>query len=159
MSRPAGRSYVKSGLAMGRWCAGITGRSGQAGFASRSVTGGPVTRGKVVKTMSDATAVAMVLAGDLEAFAELVERYDRSIGACLLSIVRNREDTKDLKAQCWEELHAKLGKFDPKRSFRSWALGFARNLGYYYLRSRKRAPKMVSFDAMPEEEQPTMPGP
>ncbi|MCX6840993.1 MAG: RNA polymerase sigma factor, partial [candidate division WOR-3 bacterium] len=47
----------------------------------------------------------------------------------------------------------------PKRSFRSWALGFARNLGYYYLRSRKRAPKMVSFDAMPEEEQPTMPGP
>ena len=109
--------------------------------------------------MLDAEAVTKVLAGDLEAFAELVERHDRSIWACLHSIVGNTEDTRDLKAECWESIFAKLREFDPKRDFRKWAKGFARNLGCAMLRHRKSLPRMVGIEAVPEQHQPTVPGP
>jgi len=118
-----------------------------------------VSRGKVVKAMPDAEAVARVLAGDLEAFAELVERHDRSIYACLRRIVRSSEDARDLASKCWEQVYAKLREFDPARDFRCWAIGFARRLGWAELRRRKHLPRIERIDAVPEEELPTMPGP
>jgi RNA polymerase sigma-70 factor (ECF subfamily) len=109
--------------------------------------------------MTDAEAVARVLAGDLEAFAELVERHDRSIYACLHRIVRNSEDARDLASECWESVFAKLWKFDPARDFRHWIMGFARRLGFAVLRRRKHLPRIERMNAVPEEELPSMPGP
>ncbi len=109
--------------------------------------------------MPDAEAVAKVLAGDLEAFTELVERHDPSVYACLHCIVRNSEDARDLASKCWEQVFAKLREYDPTRDFRAWVIGFARKLGFAVLRRRKHLPRMERVDAVPEEELPTMPGP
>ena len=109
--------------------------------------------------MTDAEAVAKVLAGDLEAFTELVERHDPSVCACLHRIVRNSEDARDLASECWEVIFAKLREFNPTRDFGCWAIGFARRLGWSLLRRRKHLPKLESLDAAPEEELPSMPGP
>jgi RNA polymerase sigma-70 factor (ECF subfamily) len=109
--------------------------------------------------MPDAEAVAKVLAGDLEAFTELVERHDPSVYACLHRIVRNSEDARDLASKCWEAIFAKLRKFDPARDFRAWAVGFARNLGFAMLRRRKHLPRIERMDAVAEEELPSRPGP
>ena len=109
--------------------------------------------------MTDAEAVAQVLAGDLEAFTELVERHDPSVYACLHCIVRNSEDARDLASKCWEEVFAKLSKFDPARDFQCWIRGFARKLGWTALKQRKHLPRVERMDAMPAEELPSMPGP
>jgi RNA polymerase sigma-70 factor (ECF subfamily) len=109
--------------------------------------------------MLDAEAVAKVLAGDLEAFTELVERHDPSVYACLRRIVRNNEDARDLASECWESIFAKLREFDPTRDFRHWVMGFARRQGWAVLRRRKHLPRIERMDAVPEEELPSMPGP
>jgi RNA polymerase sigma-70 factor (ECF subfamily) len=109
--------------------------------------------------MPDAEAVAKVLAGDWAAFAELVERHDHSIYACLHRIVRNSEDARDLASECWEAIFNKLREYDPTRDFQFWAIGFARNLGFAVLRRRKHLPRVERMDAMQEEELPLVPGP
>ena len=109
--------------------------------------------------MPDAEAVAKVLAGDLEAFTELVERHGPSIYACLHRIVGNKEDARDLKWQCLESIYFKLREFDPRRDFRAWAIGFARRLGWATLRERDRLPEIERIDAVPEEELPSPPDP
>jgi RNA polymerase sigma-70 factor (ECF subfamily) len=114
---------------------------------------------KEVVTMSEARAVARVLAGDPEAFAELMERYDGSIRACLRSIVRNQSDVDELDAECWVDIFAKLRTYDPMRDFLKWAKGFARNLGCERLRFRKAQSKLVNIETVPEELLPSVPGP
>lgn len=133
--------------------------SGDVRNPAREPRSGVVNKERTVIAVFDAEAVARVLAGDLEAFAELVERHDRSIWACLHNIVGNAEDTRDLKAECWESIFVKLREYDPSRDFRKWAVGFARKLGCAALRHRKSLPRMVGIEFVPERRLPTVSGP
>jgi DNA-directed RNA polymerase specialized sigma24 family protein len=45
---------------------------------------------------SDAQLVDAVLAGDREAFSDLVRRYERAVRACALVVVRDRHTAEDV---------------------------------------------------------------
>ncbi len=104
-------------------------------------------------------AVRRVLAGDLDAFAELEDYCDYDVRACLYSIVKNQEEVRDLEVEVMEDIFKKLPQYDPRRDFLVWARGFARRRGLEKLRERKYRPKFACFDLVPEELLPAWPGP
>jgi RNA polymerase sigma factor (sigma-70 family) len=77
----------------------------------------------------DADAIRRCLAGDREAFAELVARHqDRVYGLGLRGCAGDRAEAADLAQECFVRAWAALGRFDPRRPFRPWLLRIAVNL-------------------------------
>ncbi|MBN2874195.1 MAG: sigma-70 family RNA polymerase sigma factor [Spirochaetales bacterium] len=75
----------------------------------------------------DATIVALVLGGDVEAFRVLVERYsDRVFGFCRARL-GDDSDAEDAVQDVFIRAFRSLGAFDAGRSFVSWLFSIAAN--------------------------------
>ena len=68
----------------------------------------------------DAAVVASCLAGDVEAFAVLVERYERVVYNLALRMLGNPEDARDAAQTAFLRAWESLARFDPQRRFFSW---------------------------------------
>ncbi len=88
--------------------------------------------------VGEAAAIARTLAGDAEAFGELVDRYSSRIYAHLYRLVRSREEAEDLTQEAFLRAYRYLERLDTSRSFRNWLYKIATNLGLNALRSRQR---------------------
>lgn len=76
----------------------------------------------------DQTGIERVLAGDVEAFRELVERHQRRVFLFVRNIIRHMPDVEDLVQDVFAVAFQKLASFDAKRSqFSTWLLTIARN--------------------------------
>jgi RNA polymerase sigma-70 factor, ECF subfamily len=75
----------------------------------------------------DAELVARCIAGDPEAFAPLVERYQGALFTVALRMVGDREDAKDLAQGVFLKAFEKLSTFDPSYRFFSWLYRIAIN--------------------------------
>ena len=76
----------------------------------------------------DRTLIERVLAGDVEAFRELVERYQRRVFVFVRNLVRHAPDAEDLLQDIFVAAFRKLDSFDAERSqFSTWLLTIARN--------------------------------
>lgn len=76
----------------------------------------------------DQTGIERVLAGDVEAFRELVERHQRRVFLFVRNIVRRMPDVEDLVQDVFAAAFQKLASFDAERSqFSTWLLTIARN--------------------------------
>jgi RNA polymerase sigma-70 factor (ECF subfamily) len=85
-------------------------------------------------------------AGELEAFNELVIRYQDKIYRLAYSFVNNREDALDLSQEAFLRAFQALGRFKRKSAFYSWLYRITMNLCIDFLRHRSRI-KSVSLDA------------
>ena len=70
--------------------------------------------------MDDSTLVQRCLAGDTEAFAELVDRYQRPLFNMALRLLRDREEARDATQNAFVKAWQHLDQFDPQRRFFSW---------------------------------------
>lgn len=106
----------------------------------------------------EAAAIARTMAGDAEAFDELVDRYSSRIFAHLFRLVRSREEAEDLTQEAFLRAYRHLDQLDTSRSFRNWLYKIATNLGLNALRSRQRRGFPVPLDenvaSVQEEGQP-----
>jgi len=84
--------------------------------------------------------------GEVEAFNELVIRYQDKIYRLAFNFVRNREDALDLSQEAFLRAFQALGRFERKSAFYSWLYRITMNLCIDFLRSRSRT-KSVSLDA------------
>ena len=84
--------------------------------------------------------------GEVEAFDELVIRYQDKIYRLAYSFVHNREDALDLSQEAFLKAFQALGRFEKKSAFYSWLYRITTNLCIDFLRSRSRT-KSVSLDA------------
>lgn len=76
----------------------------------------------------DRTLIERVLAGDVEAFRELVERHQRRVFGFVRNLVRHAPDAEDLVQEVFVAVFRKLDSFDADRSqFSTWLLTIARN--------------------------------
>lgn len=76
----------------------------------------------------DWTLIERVLAGDVEAFRELVERHQRRVFGFVRNLVRYGPDAEDLVQEVFVAAFRKLDSFDARRSlFSTWLLTIARN--------------------------------
>ena len=69
---------------------------------------------------SDETLVAQVIAGNEEAFASLVTRYQRPLLRLARSFVRDESLAEDVVQDTWIGLLRGIEKFEGRSSFRTW---------------------------------------
>ena len=77
---------------------------------------------------SDWELVQQTRAGDRDAFRELVERYQRRIGALALGMLRNREDALDIVQETFARAYQNLDRFKGDAAFYTWVYRIAVNL-------------------------------
>src|SRR5213082_2537798 len=112
------------------------------------------------KAGEDVTSeLALVLAakkGDLEAFSELVKRYDRNIFRIAQHITHNEEDAQDVVQEAFLKAYQNLEQFQGNSKFYTWLVRIAVNEALMKLR-RRRSDKTVSLDEDVETEEGSMP--
>lgn len=97
---------------------------------------------------SDAELVTAVLAGDREAFAGLVERYERAVRATALALVRDHHVAQDIAQDTFLAAYAKLGTLRDGAAFGSWLLRIVRRRA---LEAVRRQPRDRTLEAVDTE--------
>lgn len=82
--------------------------------------------------------VALARDGDMDAFAELVRRYERTVIHFCLRMVGSREDAEDIAQESFIRVYRYLPKLTPSAKFTTLLLGIARNLTLNHLRDTGR---------------------
>jgi RNA polymerase sigma-70 factor (ECF subfamily) len=110
------------------------------------------------KAAEDTTELALVQAakkGDLEAFSDLVRRYDRNIFRIAQHITHNEEDAQDVVQEAFLKAYQNLDQFQGNSKFYTWLVRIAVNEALMKLR-RRRTDRTVSIDEDVETEEGTM---
>ncbi len=85
--------------------------------------------------------VQEALAGSKQAFGRLVERYERSVYAFLLSRTRDKDLAQELSQETFVRAYEGLSRFDESQRFQQWVLGIAHHVGAEWLRQEQRRQK------------------
>lgn len=88
-----------------------------------------------------------VQAGDLEAFEQLVGRYQSMVYGLALSILRTHEDAEEAAQDAFVKLYRARHQFDGTRELEPWMLRIAGNACRDRLRRRRAAALPVAEDA------------
>jgi len=99
--------------------------------------------------------VAAAKHGDLAAFEELVNRYERRIFRLAMNITQNREDAEDATQDAFLKAFQHLDNFQGGSRFYTWLVRIAVNESL--MRLRRRRPNVSSFDEPVETEDSLMP--
>jgi len=94
--------------------------------------------------VQDAQLVERVVAGDGEAFRQLVERYQRPVYGLLLRMVRAPALAEDLAQETLIKAYRAIASFDRSRRFSSWLFKIAHNTAIDHL--RKNRPPTVPLE-------------
>lgn len=96
--------------------------------------------------------VQRTLAGDQQAFGELVQRYERDVFNLAYRMLNERTEAEDAAQEAFLRAYANLERYDPDRSFKTWILSITSN--HCIDRLRRRRLVWLSL-----EEEPMMPHP
>ena len=102
------------------------------------------------------TLVRAAKAGDMGAFEQLVNRYDRNVFRIAQHITQNREDAEDVVQDAFLKAYENLAKFQEQSKFYTWLVRIAVNEALMRLR-RRRPERMVSLDEEVKTEEDSMP--
>jgi RNA polymerase sigma-70 factor, ECF subfamily len=112
---------------------------------------------KVGEPISDEMVlVHAAKAGSLQAFEELVRRYDRNVFRIAQHITQNREDAEDVVQDAFLKAYQNLGNFQENSKFYTWLVRIAVNEALMKLR-RRRPERMVSLDEDVKTEDDSVP--
>ena len=121
----------------------------------RRLSGSP---GKDLKGARDADLVTWSKTGDLEAFGELVRRYQKPVFRIVLRMVRSPDDADDLTQDTFVRAHRGLKTFKDEYDFHPWLYRIAVNQAINFLNKRKRQ-AAADIDEVPEADIRTGPEP
>jgi RNA polymerase sigma-70 factor (ECF subfamily) len=119
---------------------------GRCGETSGPAAGSPdedKKRGRMtIAEQTDEALVKLVLNGDCESFAVLVDRYKRGITNFISASVRSPADVADLAQETFMRSYAHLGTFNPSLGkFSTWIYHIARNVVRTHLGKSLRRPQ------------------
>ena len=87
--------------------------------------------------VTDAAVVALVLAGDKDAFRVLVERHSRSIFRVVYRMTGNQQDTEEIVQETLLRAYKSLERFELRANFSTWLYRIAVNRTLDFLNARK----------------------
>ena len=87
----------------------------------------------------DEGLLARIAEGDREAFAELYRQTDRTVYAFALSLLKDREEAKDVMHDAYLNIFTAAKNYVPMGKPLAWIFTIVRNLALMKLRERKRA--------------------
>lgn len=94
--------------------------------------------------------LTLARSGDDEAFAELVEAYQRPVYNLCYRMLGNAGDAEDAAQETFIRAYRALNSYDPARKFSTWLLSIASN--YCIDQHRRRRLQTFSYDALPVPE-------
>src|SRR6185295_18638195 len=95
--------------------------------------------------IDEAVLVSQAREGDMQAFSELVRRYEGKIFRLAQHITQNREDAEDVLQETFMKAYEHLDQFKGDSKFYTWIVRIAVNQSLMKLRRRK-TDKSVSLD-------------
>ena len=96
--------------------------------------------------------MARCLAGDVQAFATLVERYQRVLYNLGLRMLGNPEDARDASQTAFLKAWQKLSSFDPRYRFFSWIYKITVNECLNVINRRRRTEPLDPQVELPSRE-------
>jgi RNA polymerase sigma-70 factor (ECF subfamily) len=105
-------------------------------------------------TLPDATLMERVVAGDEDAFAQLVARHEQALFNYLLRMTQEDALAADLMQETWLRVFQHAHRYDPTRTFATWLLRIAHHCCLDALRSRQRLARRAA-QALPLAPQPS----
>ena len=94
--------------------------------------------------VSDGQLVRDALAGELDAYAQLVERYELPVFNVIARLVEDSGVAEELAQETFLKAFRRLESFDQRRGFSAWLLRIAHNTAVDALRHRR--PQKVGID-------------
>ena len=91
----------------------------------------------VPDTREDAEIVRLVLAGDTELYAVLVNRYRTRVSRYVERFTYDVEDARDVTQEVFVKVYGALDSFDPRFKFSTWLFRIAGNAAIDHLRRRR----------------------
>ncbi|MFQ6082443.1 MAG: sigma-70 family RNA polymerase sigma factor [Candidatus Aminicenantia bacterium] len=79
--------------------------------------------------------------GDMEAFGELVNRYQKRIYLAIYQMTNNHSEADDLSQETFLKAYQALSKFKKESSFYTWLYRIAVNLVFNFLKKERRLKK------------------
>lgn len=98
------------------------------------------------KPLDDATLVRRAQRGDLDAFDQLIQRYQERIYAAIYHMTANHEDAHDLAQETFIKAYRALPSFKGDATFFTWLYRIAVNKTLNFLRQRKHRLQMSLND-------------
>lgn len=87
--------------------------------------------------------VERVLKGQIEAYSEIVRRFQKDVWKIAAVALQERDATADLVQEILVEAYFHLGRYQAGRDFGAWLRGVARNHVREMLRSRSRETRLL----------------
>jgi len=84
--------------------------------------------------------------GDEQAFAELMNRYRRSVFFLIFKMVKNEEDAEDLTIEVFSKVYFNLDMYAETHSFSTWLFRIASNHAIDFLRKQKNSQTEFKLD-------------
>jgi RNA polymerase sigma-70 factor (ECF subfamily) len=123
-----------------------TGVAGAQGISSTEEASSTRT-GAIVESMSDAALVELVLNGDQNVFAVLVERYKDAVQNLAYRMLGNATEAEDVTQEAFVRAYTQLSTYKTMHKFSTWLLSIASHLAIDQLRRRR-------FLALPLDDVP-----
>ena len=98
---------------------------------------------------SEKELIAKILAGETEAFHELIEPYEKMVYVTIFAMVKNEADAEDGAQETMISAFRHLASFRGESKFSTWLVTIAMNEGRKRLRKAKAAPT----DSIEEEQE------
>ena len=94
--------------------------------------------------------------GDVQAFRQLVERYEGRIYGLACSILGDSEMAKDAAQEAFIRVYRALGKFEGRSSFYTYLYRITTNVCLTFAQREQRRPDRVSIEGMQEASDMTL---
>jgi len=103
---------------------------------------------------SDSDAIHAVLRGEVERYAELVQRHQAATLRLAFSLVGNYEDAKEVSQNGFVKAYRHLRRFRGRAKFSTWLYRIVANECKDFCRRRSRKPQAIPFAADPDDDGP-----
>jgi RNA polymerase sigma-70 factor (ECF subfamily) len=92
---------------------------------------------------ADAAVIARYVAGDVEAFSVLVDRYRNAVYSFAYHLTGDAEEANDLAQEAFVRAYRALPRFRADAKFQSWLFAICANLCKSWLRGKSRRPVLL----------------
>ena len=97
-------------------------------------------RTPAVPASSELLLVNAARAGDVEAFGELVKRYDRQVFRVVRSLTESPQEAEDVVQEAFVKAFCNIKTFEGRAAFSTWLIRIAVNEALGRIRRRQKFP-------------------
>lgn len=108
------------------------------------------------KKISDTVLVEQVKKGSMDAFEEIISRYEAKVYNLALRFTRNQEDAEEVLQDVFSTIYQKIQGFKGQSAFSSWLYRIIVNAAFMKLRKRKQQHTIALEDLSPTARQHCM---